>query len=62
MEDAGNWIERLAMQYGAKQAALLREDRRSAEAADFWLSQIAGEHWHEIIVVLRASTQSPDEP
>jgi len=48
-----DWIERLASQYGAKQAAALRGDETTFKAASFWLQEIAEHHWHEIIAALR---------
>lgn len=48
-----DWIERLASQYGAKQAAALRGDETTFKACDMWLASIAEHHWHEIIAALR---------
>ena len=48
-----NWAERLAVEYGTRQAAVLRNDVVSIKAAEFWLGQIASDHWHEIIAALR---------
>ena len=47
------WIEKLALQYGAKQAAALRGDETTFKAASFWLQETAEHHWHEIIAALR---------
>lgn len=51
--DMDDWIDRLAIQYGAKQAAALRGDETTFKAADMWLASIAEHHWHEIIAALR---------
>ena len=48
-----DWIDRLASQYGVKQAAALRGDETAFKAADFWLASIAEHHWHEIIAACR---------
>jgi len=48
-----DWIERLASQYGAKQAAALRGDETTFKAASFWLQETAEHHWHEIIAAMR---------
>ena len=50
-----HWIDRLAAQYGARQAAALRGDSVGTKAAEFLLGQIASEHWHEIIAALRGA-------
>ena len=47
------WVNKLAAQYGAKQAAALRGDETTFKAADMWLAMIAEHHWHEIIAALR---------
>ena len=51
--DMDDWIEKLASQYGAKQAAALRGDETTFKAADMWLASIAEHHWHEIIFAIR---------
>ena len=48
-----DWIDRLASQYGAKQAAALRGDETTFKAASFWLQETAEHHWNEIIAALR---------
>ena len=48
-----DWIERLAIQYSAKQMAALRGDETTFKAADMWLASIAEHHWHEIIEACR---------
>ncbi len=55
-----NVIERLAAQYGSMQAARLRGDHVTADAAQFWLASIASESWHTIINDLRLAT-APDK-
>jgi len=57
-----DWKERIEKQYGARQAAALRGDETAYKAADFWLGNIASDHWHEIIAALRRKPLSEEQP
>ena len=48
-----DWLERLGNQYGARQAAALRGDDTAWNAANYWMGQIASDHWHELIASQR---------
>lgn len=54
------WVDELASQYGARQHADLRGDQVASKAANFWMSQIAEKHWHEIIQALQSAPSAPD--
>lgn len=60
--DMDDWIEKLASQYGAKQAAALRGDETTFKAASFWLQETAEHHWHEIIAALRRPPLPEEQP
>lgn len=53
LDDTHDWITRLGSQYGVRQMCALLGDEEGVRQADFWLLQIAGEHWHEILAALR---------
>lgn len=61
-EPEQDWIDRLAGQYGVKQAATLRGDTLAISKANHWLMEIAHEHWHEIIAALRKEQESAKSP
>lgn len=61
-EPEQDWIDRLAGQYGVKQAATLRGDVQAMKVADIWLLDIASKHWHEILAALRKEQESAKSP
>ena len=56
------FVEKIANQYGCRQAAALRGDEFAVKVADFWLAQAASGHWHEIIAALRRPPPSEEQP
>ena len=53
LADGPSWIDRIAVQYGARQLAALRGDAERVADCNKWLHILSNEHWHEIIAALR---------
>src|SRR5580765_4629413 len=52
-------VDRLGVQQGSRVHASLVGDRRTLQAAEYWLELIALDHWHEIIADLRSLHAAP---
>jgi len=57
-----DWIDRLAEQYGAKQAAISRGYTLAISKANHWLIELVHDHWPEIIAALRKERESAKAP
>ena len=57
-----DWIAGMALQYASMQAAILRGDNKNAQAAEFWLKQIAAHNWHNIITACKAYYEPQETP
>lgn len=57
-----DWIDRLAEQYGTKQAAISRGYTLAISKANHWLIELVHDHWPEIIAALRKEQESAKQP